>query len=56
MIGHVSYAVKIETDFNLKEPVRVYREAVGFFLDVAMKELDKELIKKIYDYIKKKQK
>ena len=38
MTGHVSYAVKIKTDFNLKETVRVYREAVGFFLDVAMKE------------------
>ena len=40
MIGHVSYAVKIKTDFNLKETVRVYREAVGFFLDVAIKEWD----------------
>ena len=38
MTGHVSYTVKIKTDFNLKETVRVYREAVGFFLDVAMKE------------------
>ena len=40
MTSHVSYAVKIKTDFNLKETVRVYREAVGFFLDVAMKEWD----------------
>ena len=40
MTGHVSYAVKIKTDFNLKETVRVYREAVGFFLDVAIKEWD----------------
>ena len=40
MTGHVSYEVKIKTDFNLKETVRVYREAVGFFLDVAIKEWD----------------